>query len=170
MSEGQESLDDNPERLEIDKRIREAIIETLPPEVGTNLSNEDFDRLVTAFEFYAGPTPHPEILRQLDEYEAGAGAKVLNSALDGIRHDQRIELLREQTDAAHRIEAGRYSFIVAATGVIGAVATAIFSNSDYALIIAGIIVVTSIGGPLVARIIAEKIVLKGKDGASDDNK
>lgn len=99
------------------------IISELPPEQAAVV------RRVFAMEMYAGPIPHPAILRQLEEVAPGAAQEILDDAHDQSQHRRAMERIQIESAISDGRRGQWFGFIIAMTVVLGSITLVALGHS-----------------------------------------
>lgn len=143
------------------------MLQKLPPEIRALIAKGDVQALEVLSMFsYRGPCPPPQILEEFERVLPGSAKRLLDWTEGQIKHRHALEV-RSVEGAERRMNRGQIAgFAVAAISVVAS-ATVLILGQPSAATTAGamLIAVLGIGGPAVARILAQKLGLsrQGKD-------
>jgi len=112
-----------------------------------------------AFKYssYRSNWPPPELIEGYEKALPGTGKKILEAAKGRAEARSQLELAESERSDLRMRRAQIFGFVIAMTSLILAGVVGIYGGSWTAAIIAVTGLVAGIGGPAVARVIADKI-------------
>lgn len=149
QSSSEDSLQD--EFSHLPEPLREVLQEA-------RLDPQSVTRIVAAFKYssYQGVWLPPDFVEGYERSVPGAGRLILEALKKRTAVSNTID--KDQSDASiKRMGRGQiFGFCIAALGIAAATLIALNRTDTGALVVAAVIVVASIGGPAVARILATR--------------
>lgn len=147
--------------------------DTIPPEVLQKLDPEErqqLSRVFLKFSSYRSHWPPAELIAEADAIKPGYGELIIQSVSERLAHRSNLEMEQVRRSETRMDRAQWFGFIVALSGIAAATYLGPLVTNAWLMGVVVVLILACIGGPFVARVLADKIYIdlgdKGSRNAS----